>query len=66
MNAYITKNKDGEVYLHFIRPFKLQSRRRWIGNIRSCKLTEPLPENINPQWTDDEPVEVKLIFKPKE
>lgn len=65
MIVWIARDKNKDLLLYTKRPHKVKhyDGRGWW---QSCGLTqchildECLPEGINPQWEDDEPVEVNL------
>ena len=63
MKAYIARDKDGTAYVYTRRPHKRQST--WVSSMLSSFLINntDLPEGINPQWEDDEPIEVELTIK---
>lgn len=63
MKAYIARDKDGSAYCYIGKPYKGQDV--WYSIIwRGFHIRESdLPEGINPQWEDDEPIEVELTIK---
>lgn len=60
MKAYIARDKDGSTYCYIGKPHKRQSV--WSSSIWSGVFLRDsdLPKGINPQWNDDEPIEVEL------
>lgn len=63
MKAYIARDKDGGLYLYKGRPNRHQSvwsSSLWGGMHIS---NSDLPEGINPQREDDEPIKVELTIE---
>ena len=61
MMAYIARDPDGIAYLFKGKPHKESDYwyaydEQFIGIYDDSDL----PEGINPQWSDDEPIEVEL------
>ena len=56
MKAWIARDANGNVYLYKRKPRK--GIIQW-GSETHFPITE-LPEGINPQWEDEEPIEVEL------
>lgn len=56
MKAYIARDATGQVYLYKLEPNKgiIEWTSKWY-----IPITD-LPEGINPQWEDDEPIKVNL------
>lgn len=64
MKAWITRDKDGTLglYKHSEKPSKW--RDWWVNGLQLFHIEESdLPSNINPQWEDDEPIEVEIKIK---
>ena len=55
MKAYIAKDKDGKIFLYSNKPEKVYSK--WFDLGFDFPVTELL-EGVNPQWSDEEPIEV--------
>lgn len=63
MEAWIARDKDNSLYLYNHEPFKsdLYGYKCWDSAYDFFKISETdLPEGINPQWEDDEPVKVNF------
>lgn len=60
MKAWIVSDIDGEIFLYIRKPTKGFSV--WAPTAIDCKriYNSDLPEGVNPQWSDDEPIEVEL------
>lgn len=61
MKAWIARDDDNELYIYKKKPYK----EIWLGQWRSNEAFRLfydflLPEGTNPQWSDDEPIEVEL------
>lgn len=59
MKTWIAKDEDGNIFLYSEKPQK--GRDVWFPN--GCLLPtkeKDLPEGVNPQWEDEEPIEVEL------
>lgn len=56
MKAYIARDADGKVYLYKPKPAKgiIQWASEWYFPI------DDLPEDVNPQWEDNEPIKVNI------
>lgn len=63
MKAYIARDKCGDTYIYAEKPKKAQSV--WTSSLwRAIHIyNSDLPKGINPQWEDDEPIEVELTIK---
>lgn len=55
--AYIARDSNNMVYLYNSKPEK--GSVEWYATDNFFPITE-LPEGINPQWEDDEPIKVNL------
>ena len=60
MKAYIAKDKNGDIFLYMATPKKWENY--WFSASSSLMrlYEEYLPEGVNPQWEDEEPIEVEL------
>ena len=56
MEVFIARDKNGKVFIYKDKPQKAVDL--WIGLV-FFHITD-LPEDINPQWEDDEPIKVNL------
>lgn len=61
MKVWIAKDKDGMIFLYSRKPKK--GHEDWNSSVYNYYPIDKLPEGINPQWEDDEPIEVELIIK---
>lgn len=67
MKAWITRDKDGAlgIYKHSEKPRKWKDW--WVNGVylfHHIKESD-LPEDVDPQWEDEEPIEVELIIRSK-
>ena len=65
MIGYIARDKDNGLYLYNHKPFKsnLFGRKCWDSDFDLFKIQETdLPDGINPQWEDEEPVKVCITI----
>lgn len=53
----------GDVYIYPTKPYKGQ--KIWIGERMSFFYVpdDKLPEGVNPQWKDEEPIEVEVTIR---
>lgn len=59
MKAWVTKDKDGDIFIYSEKPEKESTI--WVNSGFCLPITESaLGEDVNPKWEDDEPIEVKL------
>jgi len=61
MKAWIAKDKNGQISAYNFKPIKIQDM--WVCRWGVCSLPikeKYLPEGVNPQWEDEEPIEVEL------
>lgn len=63
MKAYVARDEDGLLYVFDSKPIKRV--KVWGGNVYILMNDSDLPEGINPQWEDDEPIEVELKIEKK-
>lgn len=64
MKAWIARDENGAIHIFIGYIPSKDGLGLWVGN--SMFITEQdLPEGINPQWSDDEPIEVELEIKIK-
>lgn len=62
MKAYIARDKDNGLFIYDEKPYKMWSE--WWREDSCYPIRDSvLPEGINPQWEDDEPLEVELTIK---
>ena len=63
MEGYIVKDEDGRIYFFRSKPYK---RGNYWVSVYIADYEEiyadDLSSNIKPQWSDDEPIKVKLQF----
>lgn len=65
MKAWVARDKNKDLLLYTIRPHKVNhyDGRGWwqTCGLTQCHISdESLSEDINPQWEDDEPIEVNV------
>lgn len=61
MKAWIARNlRHDTLELYLSKPIKNERVGFWLGVDSFEVPNEILPEGINPQWSDDEPIEVEL------
>ena len=65
MIAWIARDKNKDLLLYTIRPHKVEhyDGRGWwqTCGLNKCRISDKcLPQGINPQWEDDEPIKVNL------
>lgn len=59
MKAWIARERSGSLCLFLQKPTK--GNYCWGFDLRAILIEETdLPEGINPQWSDEEPIEVEL------
>ena len=60
MRGYVARDRNGLVYFFDTKPIKGQAV--WTGDKQClvCRQIETLPDDINPQWVDEEPIEVEI------
>ena len=63
MRAWIVRDFNRKVYLHFDKPIK--AAKYWVSaDAPTFIKASDLPSTIRPKWTDIEPIEVKLSVVP--
>lgn len=63
MKAWIVRDFNRKVYLHFDKPIK--AARYWVSaDAPTLIKASDLSSTIKPRWTDTEPIEVKLSIVP--
>ena len=63
MKAYIARDKDGSIWGFREKPFKNDCDGEWLAVGGSIQLAQKeLPEGINPQWEDENPIELELTI----
>ena len=55
--AWIARDEDGKAFLYSDKPSK--GYYKWYNSGYYFPVTE-LPEGVDPQWEDEEPIEVEL------
>lgn len=60
MRAYVARDLNGDLVVFFNKPKKGVKWWYCYGSINRSITEQDLPEGINPQWSDDEPIEVEL------
>ena len=70
MKAWVTKDKDGDVFLFWKdKPYKDEVTNAWTNKSVTCEsLDEYSPfhdilDNLDPHWEDEEPIEVDITIK---
>lgn len=60
---YVARDEDGRVYLYRKKPKKDNSDKCWHspGDFILRLEDKHLPKSINPNWSDLEPIKVKLV-----
>ena len=63
MKAWIARDWSGVVYLYPLKPQK--GKLRWESVAQAYQYIDDrlLPPDINPQWEDEEPIEVEITIK---
>lgn len=63
MKAWIVRDFNRKVYLHFDKPDK--TAKYWVSADAPMLIkASDLPNTIRPRWTDTEPIEVNLSIVP--
>lgn len=61
MRVWIARDaRHNDISLHIEKPIKKERIGYWLGGDELYVPESILPEGINPQWSDDEPIEVEL------
>lgn len=66
MKAWIAIDKDGIINLFNAVPYRTKGYHRWVCQPDTSYMRikqNDLPKSIDPQWSDEEPIEVKLKIK---
>lgn len=65
MIGFLCRNKEGIALLYNYKPEKDIEHGDWFEESEEyfVLLDRELPEGINPQWEDDEPIEVEITLK---
>lgn len=64
--CWVVKHKDGEVEIFQNKPFKVPAGGFWADNSNYWSIYVPegfLPIGVDPQWEDEEPMEIELTIK---
>lgn len=65
---WIAQDRNGRVYLYNTKPHKDERSGEWstddYGYMAKIDVNK-LSKSINPQWSDSEPIEVKIVRKNK-
>jgi hypothetical protein len=57
MKAWIARDRDDDISIHFNKPLKFNNF--WFGDFIYIP-DNILPPDINPQWEDEEPIEIEI------
>jgi len=61
MKGWIARDKSGEINLYLDKPVKAEYFPFWEADKTFMEILESdLPSDINPQWEDEEPIEVNV------
>ena len=64
IKAWLVREEDGKIYLYTKKPEKCYiGRETWYSDDTDPIQVKELPQGVNPQWEDKEPIEV--VFKVK-
>lgn len=66
MRAWVARDKDGRAFLYSEKPYK--EGAMWsVRDYTSFMYidNDNLPEGCNPQWEDDEPIEIEITLSMK-
>ena len=64
IKAWLVREEDGKIYLYSKKPEKCYiGWETWYSSDTDPIEVKELPEGVNPQWEDTEPIEV--VFKVK-
>lgn len=59
MKAWVARDRSGETVIFYgNKPIKMKDY--WQPLDMFHRWTQPLPQGINPQWSDIEPTEIEL------
>lgn len=62
--CWIVKHMDGEVEIFQNKPFKVPAGGFWAGKYWYIYVPEEfLPIGVDPQWEDEEPMEIEITIK---
>ena len=62
MIGYVSKDRDGELYLHIEKPTYKDDSLGWVSNIEMIYITGQFPEFDDMSYTD-EPIKVEINIK---
>lgn len=71
INAWLARDEDGSLYLHYTEPGKIDKLRCWVSSLSSSTVSSSIltiPSSLFPsiKWTDEKPTEVEVQIKIKE
>ena len=62
IKAWLVREEDGKIYLYSQKPEKCYiGHETWYSKDTDPIQVKELPQGVNPQWEDKEPIEV--VFK---
>lgn len=64
--CWVVKHKDREVEIFQNKPFKVPEGGFWADNPNYWSICVPegfLPFGVDPQWEDEEPMEIEITIK---
>lgn len=62
MIGYVARDKDGEVYLHIVKPTYKYAYEGWYSNPDMINITNQFPEFDSMSYKD-EPIKVEINIK---
>lgn len=61
MELWITRDKNGKIFAYSHKPIKIRSEWVCQWGVYFLPIEErDLPEGVNPQWEDKEPIKVEF------
>lgn len=61
MKLWIARDKNGKIFAYNLKPIKISGTWVCQWGVYSLPIKEKyLPEGVNPQWEDTEPIEVEF------
>lgn len=61
--GWMARDKDGDVRIFDAKPDKYVNFGEWLG--RGLFRPSKIPDDLNPRWEDEEPIEVELTIRRK-